>query len=259
MKIFENPPAFWPDRLKASAIHFAFSAALALLAGLLVFAVWYPFPYREISGGRELFVLVVGVDVVLGPLATLAIFDRRKAWPVLRRDIQVIGLLQLLALGYGLWTVFAARPVHMVFEYDRFRVVHAIEIDAEQLQKAAPAVRAMPMTGPTLLALRPFADERERMEMTVVALNGLPLGMRPELWIPYDETRARVLLEAKPVSALISRLGAKGLVVEQAIRDAGHTPQTLVYLPLLSRKLFWTVLLDPTNAQIVTAVPVDPY
>ena len=45
---------------------------------LLVFAVWYPYPYREISGGRDLFLLVVAVDVVLGPLITFAVFNRAK-------------------------------------------------------------------------------------------------------------------------------------------------------------------------------------
>lgn len=41
------------------------------LAATLVFAVWYPYPYREISGGRSLFEMVVAIDVVMGPLLTL--------------------------------------------------------------------------------------------------------------------------------------------------------------------------------------------
>ena len=86
-----KPPAFWPDRVKASAIHLTLSLAIAALAGALVFGVWYPYPYREISGGRELFLILVIVDVILGPLMTLAVFNRVKPWPVLRRDLIVIG------------------------------------------------------------------------------------------------------------------------------------------------------------------------
>ncbi len=259
MKIFGDPPSFWRDRVKASAIHIFLSVGVALLAGLLVFIVWYPFPYREISGGRELFLLMVSVDVVLGPLITLAIFDRRKAWPVLRRDIQVIALVQMAALGYGLWTVFVARPVHMVFEYDRFRVVHAIEIDPVLLAKAPAAVSALPITGPTLLALRSFRDETERMEATVAALQGVPLGTRADLWEPYEIAKIDVLRNAKPVSTLMGRFKTQAPVIEEAIREAGRTPESLVYLPLLGRKLFWTVFLDPVTAQVVTAVPLDPY
>ena len=62
------------NRLRASSIHLGISLLIAALAALLVFGLWYPYPYREISGGRDLFFLVVAVDVAMGPLITLAIF-----------------------------------------------------------------------------------------------------------------------------------------------------------------------------------------
>lgn len=147
---------FWKDRLKASGIHFGISLVIALLAAALVFGLWYPYPYREISGGRELFFIVVMVDVILGPLITLTVFNRAKPWRELRRDLAIVALIQLSALGYGVWTVFVARPVHLVFEYDRFRVVHAVDVPPELLAKAPRDVDALPLMGPTLLSLRPF-------------------------------------------------------------------------------------------------------
>ena len=105
----ETRPFFWKDRLRASGLHFCISLCIAALAAMLVFFVWYPAYYREVSGGRDLFLILVAVDVVLGPLITLVIFNRAKPWPVLARDLAVIALLQLVALGYGMWTVFVAR------------------------------------------------------------------------------------------------------------------------------------------------------
>ena len=102
----------WKNRLRASVIHLAISLAIASLAALLVFGWWYPHPYRDLSGGRELFTLVVAVDVVLGPLITLVIFNPAKTRRHLVMDFTVIGLLQVAALAYGLWTVFVARPVN---------------------------------------------------------------------------------------------------------------------------------------------------
>src|SRR5262245_31520502 len=66
------------SRLRAAGIHLGLSALVASLAAALVLGVWYPMPHREVSGGRDLFVLVVSVDLVLGPLITFAIFDRHK-------------------------------------------------------------------------------------------------------------------------------------------------------------------------------------
>ena len=129
----------WKRRLRASTVHLGISLCIAALAAALVFGLWYPYPYGEISGGRELFLLVVAVDVVMGPLITLAIFNSTKPRRELIMDFTVVGALQLAALGYGLWTVFAARPVHLVFEYSRMSVVHAIDVDADLLAKAPPS------------------------------------------------------------------------------------------------------------------------
>lgn len=251
--------SFWKDRFKASGIHLGVSLTVALLAALLVFGLWYPYPYREISGGRELFMLVVTVDVILGPLITLAVFNRNKPWTELRRDLGVVVLIQLAALGYGLWTVFVARPVHMVFEYDRFRVVHAIDVPPELLLQTPPEVDALPLTGPTLLALRPFRNDKEKMDATLAALQGVPLSARPDLWQPYAKSISEILLAAKPVSELKFRLASQAGAIEHVLSDAGRTSQATVYLPLVGRKSFWTVFLDPVTAQVVATMPLDSF
>ena len=155
----------WRQRLRAAAVHLGLSALVALLAAVLVFFLWYPYPYRVISGGRELFQLVVGVDVIVGPLITFAIFDRAKPRTELRRDLAIVGILQLAALGYGLWTVEFARPVHLAFEIDRFRVVHRVDIPSELENRVPPGIAFAPLTGPTLVAVRPFRDEQERASL----------------------------------------------------------------------------------------------
>jgi hypothetical protein len=259
MQIFPAAPSFWHDRIKASGAHFVLSALIALLAALLVFGLWYPYPYREISGGRELFLLVVSVDVILGPLITLAVFNREKPRSELRRDLAIVGALQLVALAYGLWTVAIARPVHMVFEIDRFRVVHAIEVDPALLPKAPAGINALPLTGPTLLGLRPFKDGQENMDATMAALQGLQLGSRPDLWQPYAQSVPDILQAAKSVSLLKRRFAIQSGDIDRVLSDAGHTDENTLYLPLVGRKSFWTVFLDFKTAQVVATMPLDSF
>ena len=249
----------WKDRFKAAGIHLGLSLGVAVLAAVLVFGLWYPFPYRDISGGRELFLIVVGVDVVVGPLITFAIFNRAKPRAELRRDLGVVGLLQLAALGYGLWTVFVARPVHLVFEYNRFRVVHAVDVPAEMMSKVPEGIDALPLLGPTLLSLRPFKDKQEEMDATMVALQGISLSARPDLWQPYEAGRADILKAASPVSQLQSRFPARAADIERAVASTGRPPGALACLPLVDRKVGWTVLLDPATAQILGFVPLDSF
>lgn len=249
----------WKDRLRASGIHFGISLAIAALAALLVFGIWYPYPYREISGGRELFLIVVSVDVVLGPLLTFAIFNRSKPWKELRRDLAVVGMLQLGGLAYGLWTVCMARPVHLVFEYNRFRVVHAIEVSEDLLAKAPPGIDVMPLTGPTLLSLRQFRSNAEKTDATLADIAGVPVGTRPDLWQSYEAGKGDVIREAKPVSQLKARFPARAADIDGILRQTGRTPETLAWVPMVGRKTFWTAFVDPATGQVLAFLPLDPF
>lgn len=250
----------WRSRLRAAAIHLAISALVAALAATLVFVLWYPYPYREISGGTDLFRLVVAVDVVMGPLITFAIFNLAKPRKELRRDLAVVALLQLAALAYGLWTVSLARPVHMVFEYDRFRVVHRTDIPAELESRGPPGIEVLPLDGPTPLALRPLRSPREQFEFTQAALTGVHLSARPELWQTYAAGRDEILKAAKPVSELKSRFPARAAEVDAAVRKAGGDPARAAYLPLIARKAeAWTVLLEVGTADVIGYLPLDSF
>ncbi len=259
MNLESHPPAFWRDRVKASAIHLSLSLIVAAMAGALVFVVWYPYPYREISGGRELFLILVTVDVILGPLITLAVFNRVKPWPVLRRDLAIVAALQLAALSYGLWAVGLARPVHIVFEVDRLSVVHAVNIAPELLPKTPPGITALPFTGPTQLSLRPFNDDQEKFDATLAALQGLPLASRPDLWQPYANAVPDILKAAKPVLELKTRFMDQSDAIDRLLQVEGRNSESMLYLPLFGRKAIWTAFLDPVTADVVATFPLDPF
>lgn len=256
--------SFWKDRLRATAIHLGISLTLAGLAALLVFFVWYPAPYWEISGGRNLFLLVVSVDVIMGPLMTLVVFNRNKPNRELYRDLSVIGLLQLAALAYGLWTVAVARPVHLAFEIDRFRVVHAVDIPAELLGKAPAELRQLPLMGPTLLSVRAFKDSKESFDATMAAVQGLPLSARPDLWQRYEDAKPEILKRARSLAELKTRFPARAAEIDRAIQSS-FTPSTVTavtdvgYIPMVGRNTFWTVLIDINTAGIIAFVPVDSF
>lgn len=247
------------ERFKASGVHLGISICIASLAGLVVFMLWYPSPYREISGGRQLFLILTSVDVILGPLITFAIFNPRKSRRELAMDLTVVGCVQLAALAYGLWTVAVARPVHLVFEFDRLRVVHAVDVPEELLARTPPGIRAEPWTGPTLLAVRPLRDAKEKFEVTMQAFQGVQAAARPDLWETYDAARQRVKDAAQPVQALERKLPAEAPRVEATLkrlgRDAAHTS----YLPVISRKIAWTAFIDPQTADIVGFAPLDSF
>ena len=243
----------------ASGLHLACSAVLAGVAAILVFGVWYRAPFGQLSGATDLFLLMVGVDIALGPISTLVVFSTTKARKKLVLDLLVIATVQLAALAYGVWTVYLARPVHMVFEYDRMRVVHAVEILDEFLDRTPQGIAALPMWGPTPLGLRPFKDNAEQTSATLEAVDGIALSTRPELWIPYDQAVPAVLKAAKPVSQLLSKYPQFADRVQSAMVDARHGVDDTVYLPLASRANFGTALLDAKTAQAFAVLALDSF
>ncbi|HUR87969.1 MAG TPA: TfpX/TfpZ family type IV pilin accessory protein [Ramlibacter sp.] len=247
------------ERIRASGLHLAISLCIAALAATLVFAFWYPYPYREVSGGRDLFLIVTTVDVILGPLITLGIFNTRKSRRELTLDLTLIGLVQLVALAYGLWTVAVARPVHLVFEFDRMRVVHSIDIPEELLARTPQGIEAEPWSGPTLLAVRQFRNSQEKFDVTMQAMRGVQAAARPDLWETYDAARPRVAAAAQRVDELKRKMPAEAAQIDAALqrigRDAAHT----AYLPVISRKIAWTAFIDPKTADIVGFAPLDSF
>src|SRR5215471_7202946 len=122
------------NRWKASIIHLGISAAIGAAVVTLMLFGWYPRPYFTAMGGDTLILLLIGVDVVIGPLITLIIFDPKKKG--LKFDLSVIAALQLAALAYGCSVMFTARPVYNVFVVDRFETVAANQVDEASLGAA---------------------------------------------------------------------------------------------------------------------------
>jgi hypothetical protein len=247
-----------PQRLRAAAIHLLASAAVAALAATLVFLLWYPAPFREISGGRELFLLVVAIDVVLGPLITFAVFNPRKRRAELVRDLGVIVVLQLAALAYGLHTVAQARPAVVALEGDGLRVVRAIDLEEADFSKAPPGLRALSWTGPMVVATRPPSAE-EKFDAIQRGFAGEDLGMRPEFWRPESERASAFALAAKPLGPLAKRWPQHAAELQRAVAATGRSAEQLGYLPILARRTDWSALVDKRDGSIVGYVGIDGF
>jgi hypothetical protein len=99
----------WKERLRASGVHFCVSLAIAGLAAVVVLGCG---PTRFLVSAN--FLLVVTISVILSSLFTLAIFNSNKFSAALRPDLSVLALVQLAALGHGLWMLAIARVLHPV-------------------------------------------------------------------------------------------------------------------------------------------------
>jgi hypothetical protein len=244
-------------RCEAASIHLMGSALVAALGACLIFFFWYPHPYSALAGGTGLFLLITSVDIVLGPLITFAIFDRiRKPLTELRRDLSIVVLLQLAALGYGLHVMYAVRPVALALESTRFRVVTAQDVLLDELPKAQPAFQRLSQTGPVILNTALPATPDEQLDSVTRALSGHDLGTRPKYWRPWDDSaRATARAGAKPVNPLRKRYANRVTELDAAIHRTGRDEAQLRYVPILSRYGDWIAFIDSSSGDIVGFAP----
>ena len=230
---------------RAAALHFGGSVIVALLAAALVFGLWYPYPYRELAGGRELFLLIVAVDVVCGPLLTMVLYNPAKPRAELWRDLGLVVLIQLAALGYGLYVVWQARPVYLVQEVDRFKVITAPELLKESIAGLPVALQPQWRSGPITVAIREPKDAAERNKVLFESVQGgRDYAERAEFYLPYEGAAAlKSLQRAKPLAVFLDKQPSQRSAAANLVASKGLDMAHLVYLPVIARQ-DWVAVLD---------------
>ena len=247
-----------PRRIKAAAIHVAASALVAACVAAVVFLVWYPPPFATVAGGLALFMILIGVDVVVGPMLTLVVASPGKRTDVLRRDIAVIAIFQTLALGYGVYSLAEARPVFLAFEVDRFRLLIANDVDPELLGEAPAGMQSISWSGPKLIAAAVPTNRAEFQKSLDLAMGGVDISYLPKNWRSYDSYRADVWRQAKPVAKLVDRYPARRSEVARMAASASQPVDALRFLPVTAKRGDAVAILAP-DAQVVGYLPVDGY
>jgi hypothetical protein len=101
------------DRARAAAIHVTLSVLAVSVIWAIVRWVWYPGALYYADSAWNILRLMLFVDVVLGPLLTFIVFDRRKT--SLRFDLAFIVIFQLAALVYATTLAYQYRPQLLVW------------------------------------------------------------------------------------------------------------------------------------------------
>jgi hypothetical protein len=248
----------WREKLIATAVHFGVTAVLAGAAAALIFLVWFPAPFHTMIGGTELFLLVVGCDLALGPLLSLVIYDSRKSRRELVIDYTIVGIIQISALVYGVYIVAGTRPVTVAFVKDRMEIVTARDIeDAELTAARDPRYASLPWTGPRLVNIVvPAAEQQEAM---FASLAGREEMTRPRFYQPYETALPEIRERAGSLATLAASHPEAKTLIDEAVAVAGVPGERLRWLPVRHRKGFWTVLIDNDTGRPVEYFALDPY
>jgi hypothetical protein len=246
----------WGERTRASTYHFIGSILVLGLVAWFVLQWCYPAPYSSATGGYRVMQLIASVDAILGPAITFFVFDRAKK--SLRKDLLIVVLLQIGALGYGVYAAVQGRPVFQTFLVDRFEILAANEVDATQLSQAPIEMRQLGFGVPKLAIWRGPNDEADRSALTLQGASGIQMRQLMSRYQAYEPSVApKVLARAKPIDMLAKFNSSEQ--VAKALDTVKRRADQVVFVPVDGRTGSITALLDAKTGAYLATVNLDPW
>ncbi|MEE8058625.1 MAG: hypothetical protein V3T17_12425 [Pseudomonadales bacterium] len=187
------------SRWLAFLIHLALSFVIFIGLAALIFFWWFPGALFSAAGGWDGIKIVAAVDLVLGPLLTLIVYNAAKPLSELVRDLSIIVAVQFSCLVTGVYVVFDARPILVVHAYDTFYAFKRTEVVAGgiDLEKLDEFVGGYPKVLYVEVPQDPVGFAH--MQMMVTLEGKTPIPLRSDLYrmMPSDAAAVEALLHGE--------------------------------------------------------------
>jgi len=234
------------DKINAFLIHFMVSACIVTALYFIV-RQWYPLFYFDVLNILSIFLMLLGIDVIIGPLLTLLVYKKNK--PGLFFDLSIIIAIQLIAFSYGAYTIYTERPLFLIYSIDRFIIVTANSINTKEIKNPE-----FLLNSPKILAANMPKTRKEKNKLVDSILSGGPD-------IEYQPGRYELINNQK------QQLLAKGMSIEQLKKSTALSKskfktdnKNLLAFPLVNTKgKDWLILFDIKTMEIVQLIDTDPW
>jgi hypothetical protein len=219
-------------KARAFGIHLGISSCAVGVLALLMLRWWYPPPFFMFDGGWQVLRLIVLVDVVLGPLLTLIVFNRAK--PELRRDLAIIALLQLAAFTTGAWVMVQHRPAFMVYAERSFYPVSWPDVRRATPDLSGPQRIAAAAPSPAVVVADFSADRAERARLLAIMTAGGPAITHYGAYYRAlsDSAFARIVAESVDIAALAAGNPEIAAELKRVLARHAARKDQLVFVPL---------------------------
>jgi len=240
-------------RFKAFAIHLAISLVIFFILLYFILVQWYPEPLFATDGGWRVIRIIVGVDLILGPLLTLIVFKAGK--PGLKFDLTMIALVQFLALSWGVWTSYNERPAAVIYTLDFFTPVPGHQL--AEYGMSAEKLKQFGDEWPILIYID--VPEKELSNVLSKALaEKKPLYLYTEYYSKLSKEQAPVLKQSSmDIEKYVEDKPELKKIFQKSIL-ANLAKTNISYLALHSREKWVTAIFDLDEMRIIDVMDIEP-
>ncbi len=242
-------------RFKALGLHIlASTCALSLILGSLYLG-WYRWPGWYLTDVTHVCLVMVGVDIVVGPLLTFTIAAKNKPRRELVRDVSIIVAVQLVALVYGGVSLWSGRPLYYAYSEGFLQLVQAYDIPPEEVSlgrtrnpQFAPHWYSTPRW---IWAPLPKDDSQKREEIVRSAvLGGDDVISMPQYFKPWESGLAELKTHLKKVDDVAYFVGADKKKLKAHMQAAGFATDHANAIPLTGRGMPLLAVFDPATVKL---------
>ena len=240
------------SKFRAFAIHLSLSALVISLYMGLVLLAWYPYPYFRLENVWDVIHVVVGVDLVLGPLLTFVVF--RPGKKSLKFDLSAIIVVQLTALFWGMHVTYVQRPVYVAIFDNIFSVVANSEVDSSSVKN--PELHVSWWGGrPKLVYVNlPFDDADIAAIGKRNLIEGKKFTTMTRYYEPFAQHRHELYKRAVDIRKRVHEyLDLQG-PVDNIVARHGGTLDDYVFMSVEGRRNLGFLVLDRKTGHVVDAL-----
>lgn len=242
----------YKSKLKALTTHLSCSIIIACLSLYIVFFIWHPYPLAKAVGVTHIFLLMVLIDTITGPVLTFIATNPTKAKKLFLIDLSIIISIQTIALSYGLYSISLNRPVYIAFDNIRFELVQANDIQKDTLKKSSPPYNHLGWGKAKFVAVKKPINSEDKNTRTFMELQtGIAPSMQPDLYEPIEHQWSDIIEKAKSLDELYKynrKSSVDSILTEY--------PTAKYWLPMKAFNQDMVILLDKNKIiKIVDLVP----
>lgn len=244
------------EKFKASMIHLSISLLVIGVFYLFTLNIWYPSPYFQVSGLQGILLILIAVDLILGPLLTFVVFKPKKA--SLRFDLSVIAAIQIVALSYGVFTVYEGHPVYVAYTVDRFTLVTASEINPQDAKY--DEFKVSTFGKPKLVYAKPPKDTEKKNKLLFESIeNGTDLEHHPEYYEPIEQFTESIVKRSIPPKKLLAFADSKIKLEQFLTKQHKKTIDDFAFLPLMGKEEVVLWVINKETGKPVGVLDIDPW
>lgn len=233
--------------------HLVISLLIALFVIVLVFFVWYPVPLVKAVGVAQIFVTLIAIDVIIGPVLGFVIYKEGKK--TLKFDLAIIIFIQLSALCYGVYSIAQGRPIWLVYNVDRFELIRNNELIQKNIQQAQSSYQQPSWFKPQFVAAQFSKDVKQyNSDMYAEVFSGISIAQRPERYVPLTQVGQQMQQRAQSLKVL-EQFNDKAEVK----KELAKYPQADAWVPLKANAVDMVVLLKKDTAEVIKIVDLRPW